>query len=414
MTQDALVSVAAGRSQLPLLEAARERGLAVVAIDRDPDAPGFALASLAIQASTHAADEAEGALREALASPAGQGLRPVAVATKSSGPPVATAAALAAALGLPGLHPGRARALVSKPGQLKAAALADVRVPRHCAPPSLDELPNAGLVPPLVLKPAATRVGKQGIALVRAAADLPRRFEEARAASGDGRCEIEEYLPGRDLVLAALFRDSRLTSTVALDEDTRFLASGALRGYGLGCPSTLAGKPPEASARAAVGRFVEALQLGTGFGLWTFRVRADAADDAEPALLEVHLDLAGDLVTEGLLPRALGCSVLGLCLDHLLGADVAFPEPCRGVDLRFLFEEDRASVDGLDAADWHALESASGPPALEPAGAAGARIGHVRLESQAGRPAAAVRTLDARLGRGVPIAGTSLSGGNRT
>ena len=40
--KDAIVSVAAGTSQLALIRAAKRLGYAVIAVDRDPNAPGFA------------------------------------------------------------------------------------------------------------------------------------------------------------------------------------------------------------------------------------------------------------------------------------------------------------------------------------------------------------------------------------
>ncbi|MFT5292219.1 MAG: biotin carboxylase [Planctomycetota bacterium] len=393
-TRAALISVAAGASQLPLLRSAKELGLAIVALDQDPDAAGFALCDLAVIASSHDSEEAQGALSKALATR--PDLRPVCVVTKSSGAPVATAADLARALTLPGLCPKRARSLVAKPGQLKFALMAGVRVPRHCAPPSLGELENTGLKPPLVLKPAATRVGKQAVTLVtqssEQSSEMQARFEEACAASADGRCEVEEYLPGDDLVIATLFRDSRVVSMVELDEDTRFLPSGEVCGFGLSMPSQFCGSEALEETRSAVERFVGQLELGTGFGLWTFRV----TPSGPPAMLEVHLDLAGDLVTDLLMPRALGVDPISLALGNLLGEPVSFPGVRQPAALRFLFEGDRQSLEAVN----FGKDACLGELTLYPSVAPGGRIGHVVLErDDVAQLSAAIVSLDTALGR---------------
>ena len=374
VSRDVLISIAAGPLQLPLLHSARSVGLGVVALDREPEAVGFALSDATARASTHDADAALEAILETLMPR--RDLRPVAVATKSSGPPVTTTAVVARELGLRGLHPQRARELETKPGQLQLAGQVGLRVPARQAVDRLDELLPAGIGFPLVCKPAETVVGKRGVALVRDRGELSARFAAARAASRDGRCEVESFLEGEDLVVCALFQDSLVTSFLEMDEDTRFLPSGNLRGYGLNLPSKRRGSPVALAARSLVQRFVGGLELGCGFGLWTFR----AGKDHQPALLEVHLDLAGDLVTDVLLPRALGADPIELALMNLLGRTVHFPEPERAVAVRFLFAEDQGPLSRLQARDWADLDPVGGGPVYPGSDANRERIGHVILE----------------------------------
>ena len=107
--KEAVISIAAGAGQLPLILTARRLGFAVIAVDRDPDAPGMELADARLVRSTH---DLEGIL-EGL-EPLRERFRSRAVATKSSGVPVATTAGVAHALGLPGLNPECARLAVSR------------------------------------------------------------------------------------------------------------------------------------------------------------------------------------------------------------------------------------------------------------------------------------------------------------
>lgn len=45
---ETIISLAAGKSQLPLIKSAKKMGLQVVAIDRNPSAPGFDFADIII------------------------------------------------------------------------------------------------------------------------------------------------------------------------------------------------------------------------------------------------------------------------------------------------------------------------------------------------------------------------------
>ena len=50
--KDAIISVAAGEGQVPLIRTVRRLGFAVIAVDRDADAPGMALAEDRVVCST--------------------------------------------------------------------------------------------------------------------------------------------------------------------------------------------------------------------------------------------------------------------------------------------------------------------------------------------------------------------------
>lgn len=354
--QDALVSIAAGASQRPLYQAARRAGLAFVAVDRDPGAALMPLADARVVASSHDADAVLAGLR-GLA-----GLRFRAVVTQSSGAPVATCARVAAALGLPGLEPGLAEEATSKPGQLALCERAGVPVPRHAAVRERADLARLGLAPPLVCKPARTRVGKAGIRVVRDDLELDAALAAAAQASPDGRIEVEEFLPGRDVVLAALFSGARLRPFALLDEDTAFGPDGAALGRGFRLPSTLAGTPLAAELVAHAARLVE--RLGPGCGLLWATFRVDPLARAPRArVLELHFDLAGDHLVEALLPAACDLSLADALID--VARRGALPERAPAVRpsvLRFLLRADLAQG---GAAKLERLRALPGMLALE-------------------------------------------------
>lgn len=400
--KDAMVSIAAGAAQLPLLRAARRLGFAVLAADRDVYAPGFALADACVVKSSH---DADGILCDL--DLIGARFRVRAVATKSSGIPVATAARVARALGLRGLEPELAVQAVTKPGLLELAQCAGVPVPRHRACGTIEEARRAGIDFPLVVKPSLTVVGKRGVVLVQSAAELALSFEAARAASGDGRVEVEEFVEGRDLVLVGLFEESRWRSVAALDEDTRFDGPDSprssppmreARGFGLALADLASASPALRAAESQARKLVEGLHFGTGVAFLTFRVRGREA----LALIEAHFDLAGDFVADRLFGAAASLDLIDATLRILSGEPLApLSRQARPAELRFLFASDLAEDGSRKLERLRALGPAVEVDERIPASGEGAarRVGLVLLKGGARENRRLVGEVDRILGR---------------
>src|SRR3954468_3669987 len=167
-----LLVLGAGAGQLGLLEAARGRGLYVVAADRDPAAPGFAFADR--RAIISVEDEPQ--------------LDRLATAERINGLiapgidwPVAIAARIAERLVLPHpIDPATAVLATSKLRQRERFAEADVPHPRHVVCGTVDEALDAARAfgYPCVVK-APDRQGQKGLALAREEEQLAAAFELA-------------------------------------------------------------------------------------------------------------------------------------------------------------------------------------------------------------------------------------------
>src|SRR6266540_4200901 len=156
--------VGAGRHQRRAIERARELGLRVVAVDRNPEAPGLAVA-----------DEGEvvdftdvEAVTEA-----GRRHRVHGVLTVSADRAVPVVAAVAERLGLPGIGSDTAHAMTHKIAMRRRLAEAGVPQPRYAAVRNLHEgraaLETVGL--PAVLKPADSG-GQRGVFRIDTLDDL--------------------------------------------------------------------------------------------------------------------------------------------------------------------------------------------------------------------------------------------------
>ena len=237
-----LLVLGAGAAQLGLLEAARALDLFVIAVDRDPAAPGFPLADRRAIVSTE--DE--------------PGIERLADAERINGViapgidwPVAVAARVAKRLALAHpLTPEVAQLSISKVKQLERFGEAGVPQPRTEIAKSLAEARAAveRLGFPCVVK-APDRQGQRGLALVEDEASFATAVDAALEASRSKSCLVEELIDGQEVTVNAFSLEGRFHPLTVTD---RMRADPPAFGV------ALAHVWPSALAPAHVGAAVEA------------------------------------------------------------------------------------------------------------------------------------------------------------
>jgi len=318
-----LLVLGAGPAQLGLLQAARGRGLFVIACDRDPAAPGFRYADRRALVSTEDEPSIErlaGAERvEGVISPGGDWS-------------VGVAARVAERLGIPHpLEPAQAVLATSKLRQRDRFAEVGVPQPRYRICRDLEEAEAAAaeLGPPCVLK-APDRQGQKGLALVQEPDELGRAVALALAASRSGFCLVEEALEGPEVTVNAFSVDGRFVPLTVTDRETAELPA-----FGVALahvwPSRLAAETVVecvAAARAAA----EALGIRNGPTYTQIVVAPDG-----PRVGELAARLGGGHDAE-LCRAALGVDLNGLALAAALGepAEVVHGQRAGGACTRFL------------------------------------------------------------------------------
>lgn len=189
-----LLVLGAGPAQLGLLAAARERGLFVIACDRDPAAPGFAFADRRAIVSAEDEESLDRLARAEL---------PDGIVAPGIDWPVAIAARLAARLGLPHpISPETAALAVSKARQRQRFAEAGVSQPRFRVATDVAAAAAAAaeLGFPCVLK-APDRQGQRGLSLVDSPDELSAAALAAIESSRSGSCLVEELVPGCEVTV---------------------------------------------------------------------------------------------------------------------------------------------------------------------------------------------------------------------
>lgn len=249
-----ILFVGAGRHQRRAILRAKELGLRVAAVDRNPDAPGLAEADIA-KVVDFADPEA---VLKATARLSIDG-----VMTVSADRAVPVVAAVAEARGLPGIGVETAHLMTNKIAMRRQLADAGVPQPRFAALRTISETRRAAdeVGFPSVLKPADSG-GQRGIFRVESLDDIHAHLHEAVGASPTGEAILEEFVDGTEMNGIVIARDGE---SIPLTLSDRLRPPGV--GFGVGWihvyPATTYGSQLEESERVAV-HTVHALGLRTG------------------------------------------------------------------------------------------------------------------------------------------------------
>jgi carbamoylphosphate synthase large subunit len=312
----AIICLAAGPEQYPVIKKAKEMGLEVIAVDRNPKAVGFELADEKIVLSTYEAKPIINRIRKL------KKYELMGVINRSSGPPVVTAARISKALGLPGLEPDIAETAISKSKLNKICRERNICVPICQSVRSLTELDWDKIKYPSIIKPSLSLVGKSGVLIVEDPDDLKEAFQNAREVSYDGWVNIEEHVAGQDICLMAVVYERQLMPLVLLDELNQINEQGEVSGAGFAVPSIFTGTIEEKRILKLAEDIINKLQFKTTPFLMCCRCRKGDF----PRLIELHLDFGGDLVLDELLPESTDFDFIKYVINILTDNPLPLPK----------------------------------------------------------------------------------------
>jgi biotin carboxylase len=317
--------VGAGRHQRRAIHQARARPLRVVAVDRNPTAPGLVAADAAEAVDFTDVD----AVTEAARRHAVDG-----VLTVSADRAVPVVAAVAERLGLPGIGSETAHLMTHKIAMRRTLAEEGVPQPRFAAVRRHAEvraaLETVGL--PAVLKPADSG-GQRGIFMVESEDDLLAHLHVALSESQTGEAIVEAFHEGLELNGLVLARGGEAHVLTLSD---RLRPPGV--GFGVGWihvyPASIYGDVLAEAERVAV-HAVHALGLQDGIAFPQLLV----SDDGSVRVVEVAARIPGGQMAD-LARHAIGLDLVEIALRQALGVDVpdelAYPRFRRPLAIRFL------------------------------------------------------------------------------
>jgi biotin carboxylase len=299
--------VGAGRHQRRAILHAKERGLRVAAVDRNPEAPGLAEADIAKVVDF--ADAA--AVLKATAR-----IKLDGVLTVSADRAVPVVAAVAEARGLPGIGVETAHLMTNKIAMRARLADAGVPQPRFAALRTIAETRRAAdeVGFPSVLKPVDSG-GQRGVFRVESLDEIHAHLHEALVASPTGEAILEEFVEGIEMNGIVIARHGEVLPLTLSD---RLRPPGI--GFGVGWihvyPATIYGAQLEESERVAA-HTVHSLGLRTGIAF----PQLIAAPDGRVVVVECAARIPGGQMAD-LVRWATGVDLVDVQIRVALGEEL--------------------------------------------------------------------------------------------
>ena len=304
--------VGAGRHQRRAIQRAKELGVRVVAVDRNPDAAGLGEADAAETVDFQDTDAVIDVARQQ---------RVDGVLTISADRAVPVVAAVAEALDLPGIGTETAHVMTNKIAMRRQLAEEGVPQPRFAAARTLHEARAAAETVgfPAVLKPADSG-GQRGVFRLDSMDDLDAHLHAALAESAKGEVILERFHDGLELNGLVIARGG---SAFPLTLSDRLRPPGV--GFGVGWihvyPATVYGAMLEEAERVAV-HAVHALGLQDGIAFPQL-----LAIEGQVLVIEVAARIPGGQMAD-LARHAVGVDLVDVALRQALGEPVP-DELCR-------------------------------------------------------------------------------------
>jgi len=319
-----ILFVGAGRHQRRAIVRAQELGLRVVAVDRNPDALGLAVADVAeVVDFQDVADVIDVARRHGVDG----------ALTVSADRAVPVVAAVAEELGLPGIGTEVAHAMTHKIAMRRVLADAGVPQPRFAAARDLRTARAAAQMVgfPAVLKPADSG-GQRGIFRLESMDDLEANLHVALHESASGEIVLERFYDGLELNGLVIARGGEATPLTLSD---RLRPPGI--GFGVGWihvyPATIYGDTLAEAERVAA-HATHALGLRDGIAFPQLLVT-----DEGVLVIEVAARIPGGQMAD-LARHAVGVDLVEVALRQALGEEVpdevALPRFQQPLAIRFL------------------------------------------------------------------------------
>jgi len=152
-----------------------------------------------------------------------------------------------------------------------------------------------------ILKPSMTIIGKKNIQKFNTKKELSNNFELTQSISANDEVLVQEYINGIDTTVFVHFCNNRFKIVASWDEIIGVQKNNHIKGLGLVTPSTFYANNKLLEQIYLILETFNQLLVNENY-LVAFSFKINNLNEAY--LIEIHIDLTGDLIAEQLLPSA--------------------------------------------------------------------------------------------------------------
>ncbi|HOU95415.1 MAG TPA: ATP-grasp domain-containing protein [Bacteroidales bacterium] len=307
--------------QLPAIQTAKDLGLYVGVVDRDPSAPGRKIADKFFQVSTNDIDGIVRLARDFL---------PDGVMTLATDMPVRSVASVNECLGLPGISSKVALNATDKVAMMECFKDYEVPIPWFKVVSSKIEFENLlkTIWPPFILKPNDSS-GSRGVILVNDKEKADKGYDYAKAFSNSGLVLVEEYMQGPEVSVEIITYNGKSSVLAVTDKITTGPPYFVEMGHSQ--PSLLPFETVEKIKEVAI-KAVKAIEIDNSPSHVEIKVTHNG-----PKLVELGARLGGDCITTHLVPLSTGIDMVKASIQLALGQSPDIEKKLdKGVAIRYL------------------------------------------------------------------------------
>lgn len=306
---DAVICIGGGKSQLPLIKEVVALKLALIIIDRNKHSLGFHYADEILQLSTFESAPIIDALHSLE-----KKYNFIGIVNRSSGIPVITTSEIASSFSLPSISPLMAKTVVNKDLLRVFCKKHNILIPDFQIYEKDDHFFETSLKFPLIAKPSISMIGKSGVTLAKTKDGLKSSILDAKKFSLSGTALLESFIEGVDIEIIGFVKNKMLEIFCMVEEINLVNKSGKVFGRGMKIFDQKSNKVAAKSCVEASKKIINLFNIDHSPFMGAFRVNENGA-----YLIELHLDIGGDLLLEHLLPYSLSCNyaklILGYCIN---------------------------------------------------------------------------------------------------
>ena len=297
-----VICIAAGKGQVPIILKAKSLGYNVVAIDQNINAPGFRYADFKICQSTYNSNAIIKSLKKLK-------IRFVGILNRSSGPPVITTSKISYYFNIPGVPIKSAKSLVNKDKMRSIFAKFKIPNPKYKIYSIKRYKTKGNLSFPFVIKPGLSLKGKSGVCVVKIKNKINKAIKYAEKYTINKKILMEEFLEGPNISLISFVNNGKFFPIALLEEINMEDKNGKIfpKGY-----KTIAAN--QINLRKKVYKI--ALNIISKFNIQSspLMISFRQKPNNDLIIVEIHLDMGGDLLIEKFFPKAFSFDFLKLAI----------------------------------------------------------------------------------------------------
>ncbi len=308
LKKKSVIILGVGKSQIPIIKYAKKLGLFVIGVDINQNLKSKNLCNYFINCSTYNFNEIKKKLKILK-----NAYKILAILNRSSGPPVITTAKLNKYFKLKSYPAKSAELIINKHKLSIFCKKNNIKYPRTFHKNKTNFLFKNLVNSKYIIKPSLGLIGKKNIFLAKNISEIKKYSIKSMNASLNSHFLIQEYIDGRDVTLFSFVKSKKINNYFLLDEFNTINKKNQISDFGYSIPSIYSKTKIEKKILIISQNIISKLLIDKSIFISSFRIKDDNI-----FLIEIHLEMGGQLWYEKLFPKSMNNNLIKETIDFFI------------------------------------------------------------------------------------------------